>query len=209
MTVEKVIDLAVRGELKKLAVKDDTDSVISFINLGMIELYKRFPLDTEEVIIELGRVTDGNDSYERISDTVYKLPNDLMYISAAYEEDGTEIGINREDDPLSIMTISWNKIQVPVATNGAFISVIYVKEPALIVNTPEVLTEDIELPVQLVEALLHYIGYRGHGSIDGNIQAENNTHYQRFEASVQRAKTLGVITVDGPLSRNVQEKGWV
>jgi len=209
MTVEKVIDLAVKGELKKLAVKDDTDSVISFINLGMIELYKRFPLDTEEVIIELGRVTDNNDSYERISDTVYKLPNDLMYISAAYEEDGTEIGINKEDDPLSIMTISWNKIQVPVATSGAFISVIYVKEPALIVNTPEALAEDIELPVQLVEALLHYIGYRGHGSIDGNIQAENNTHYQRFEASVQRAKMLGVMTADGPLSRNVQEKGWV
>ena len=209
MTVEKVIDLAVRGELKKLAVKDDTDSIISFINLGMIELYKRFPLDTEEIIIELGRITDSNDSYERISDTVYKLPNDLMYISAAYEEDGTEIGINKEDDPLSIMTISWNKIQVPVATSGAFISVIYVKEPALIVNTPEALAEDIELPVQLVEALLHYIGYRGHGSIDGNIQAENNTHYQRFEASVQRAKMLGVMTADGPLSRNVQEKGWV
>jgi len=209
MTVEKVIDLAVKGELKKLAVKDDTDSVISFINLGMIELYKRFPLDTEEIIIELGRITDSNDSYERISDTVYKLPNDLMYISAAYEEDGTEIGINKEDDPLSIMTISWNKLQVPVATSGAFISVIYVKEPALIVNTPEALAEDIELPVQLVEALLHYIGYRGHGSIDGNIQAENNTHYQRFEASVQRAKMLGVMTADGPLSRNVQEKGWV
>jgi len=209
MTVEKVIDLAVKGELKKLAVKDDTDSIISFINLGMIELYKRFPLDTEEVIIELGRVTDNNDSYERISDTVYKLPNDLMYISAAYEEDGTEISINKEDDPLSIMTISWNKIQVPVATSGAYISVIYVKEPELIVNTPATLAEDIELPVQLVEALLHYIGYRGHGSIDGNIQAENNTHYQRFEASVQRAKTLGVMTTDGPLSRNVQEKGWV
>jgi len=209
MTVEKVIDLAVKGELKKLAVKDDTDSIISFINLGMIELYKRFPLDTEEVIIELGRVTDNNDSYERISDTVYKLPNDLMYISAAYEEDGTEISINKEDDPLSIMTISWNKIQVPVATSGAYISVIYVKEPELIVNTPATLAEDIELPVQLVEALLHYIGYRGHGSIDGNIQAENNTHYQRFEASVQRAKTLGVMTADGPLSRNVQEKGWV
>jgi len=209
MTVEKVIDLAVRGELKKLAVKDDTDSVISFINLGMIELYKRFPLDTEEVIIELGRATDGNDTYERISDTVYKLPSDLMYISAAYEEDGTEIGINKEDDPLSIMTISWNKIQVPVATSGAFISVIYVKQPTLIVNTPEMLASGIDLPVQLVEALLHYIGYRGHGSIDGNIQAENNTHYQRFEASVQRAKMLGVMTADGPLSRNVQEKGWV
>jgi len=209
MTVNKVIDLAVKGELKKLAVKDDIDSVISFINLGMIELYKRFPLDTEEVIIELGRATTGSDPYEMISNTIYKLPGDMMYISAAYEEDGSEIPINKEDNPLSIMTISWNKIQVPVATEGAFISIIYVKEPTLLENTTEGLASDIELPVQLVEALLHYIGYRGHGSIDGNIQAENNTHYQRFEASVQRAKTLGVITTDGPLSRDIHDKGWV
>jgi hypothetical protein len=209
MTVNEVIDDAVKGELKKLAVKDDTPSIVSFINLGMKELYKRFVLDTEEVIIELGRVTTDSDPYERISDTVYKMPSDMMKITAAYEEDGTEISLNKEDDPLSIMTISWNKIQVPVATPGAFISVIYVKTPARIGTKTEDLNAVLELPESLEEALLHYIGYRGHGSLDGNIQAENNTHYQRFEASVKRAESLGVLTADGPLSRDVQDKGWV
>ncbi len=208
MTVQEVINLAVKGELKKIAVKSDTDSIVSYINLGMIELYKRFPLDTEEIIITLGEPTLPEDSYTMVSSTIYKMPSDHMYITGAYEEDGSEISINKEDDPFSIMTISWNKIQVPVATDGANISIIYVRTPALIGTTDEDLEADIELPAQLIEALLHYVGYRGHGSIDGNIQAENNTHYQRFEASVNRAKVLGVVTQDGPLSRDTKGK-WV
>lgn len=208
MTVQDIIDLAVKGELKKLAVKSDTPSIVSYINLGMIELYKRFPLDTEEIIITIGEITVPEDPYQMISSTIYKLPSDHMYITGAYEEDGSEISINKEDDPFSIMTISWNKIQIPVATDGANISIIYVRTPDLIGTAPEDLALDIELPAQLTEALLHYVGYRGHGAIDGNIQAENNTHYQRFEASVNRAKMLGVVTQDGPLSRDTKGK-WV
>lgn len=206
MTIQDVIDLAVKGELKKLAVKDDVDSIVSFINLGLIELYKRFPLDTEEVVIALGQATVPTDAYQMVSNTIYEMPSDLMYIIGAYEEDGSEISINKEDDPFSIMTISWNKIQVPVATVGANIGVVYVKTPTFLSSAD--VAEELPLPVQLVEALLHYIGYRGHGSIDGNIQAENNTHYQRFEASINRAKMLGVVTQDGPLDRDTKGK-WV
>lgn len=206
MTIQDVIDLAVKGELKKLAVKDDVDSIVSFINLGLIELYKRFPLDTEEVVIALGQATVPTDAYQMVSNTIYEMPSDLMYIIGAYEEDGSEININKEDDPFSIMTISWNKIQVPVATVGANIGVVYVKTPTFLSSAD--VAEELPLPVQLVEALLHYIGYRGHGSIDGNIQAENNTHYQRFEASINRAKMLGVVTQDGPLDRDTKGK-WV
>lgn len=206
MTIQDVINLAVKGELKKLAVKDDVDSIISFINLGLIELYKRFPLGTEEVVITLGEATVPADVYQMISSTIYKMPSDLMYIIGAYEEDGSEININKEDDPFSIMTISWNKIQVPVATVGANIGIVYVKTPELL--SSDNTAQELPLPPQLIEALLHYIGYRGHGSIDGNIQAENNTHYQRFEASINRAKMLGVVTQDGPLNRDTKGK-WV
>lgn len=39
------------------------------------------------------------------------------------------IPINEEDNPASINTSSWNKIQVPVNTGGAHISIIYVAKP--------------------------------------------------------------------------------
>ena len=45
MTVQEVIDMAKFGELRnlKLGVLEDR-AIVSYINLGLIELYKRFTL---------------------------------------------------------------------------------------------------------------------------------------------------------------------
>ena len=184
MTVQQVIDLAAGSELKTLAVRTDTNAVIGYINLGLIELYKRFTLELKEHIVEL---VDGQ--------AIYTLPSDCMYIVAAYGEVDKDSGekvnilpINTEDDPLSINTISWKQVQIPLATTGSYISLIYVASPAYIVNAEEIL----ELPPQLLEALLHYIGYRARCSVDD----ANNTHYQRFELSCQRVLQLGLLTSD-------------
>lgn len=203
MTIQQVIDLAVSGELKNLSVSSDTAAVIGFINLGLIELYKRFPLEVKEHIIEL---QDGVE--------VYTMPSDYMWITAAYDEvpEGSDdvvaiIPINEEDNPLSVNTISWNKVQVPVTVTGAYISIIYVASPQYF--TANELSESIPIPVQLVEALLHYIGYRGHGALDGSIEAENNTHYQRFEASCKRIEQNGMITSDDLSMSSRNLKGFV
>ena len=54
------------------------------------------------------------------------------------------------------------------------------------------LDDELDIPEQYIEPLLHYMGYRAHGSMDGNIQTESNTHYMRFEASCNKLKELGV-----------------
>ena len=195
--------MAANGELKNLAVKTDTDAILAYLNLGLIELYKRFPLKTNEYLVEL---VEGVD--------IYTLPSDCMWIVAAYDEvpeDSPDVvsivAINEEDNPMSINTVSWDKIQVPVTLNGAYISIIYAAAPDAIDNT--MLDEEIDLPPQMLEALLHYVGYRAHGSVDGNVQAENNTHYQRFEASCNRIEQRGMITSDdlNMYARNM--KGFV
>lgn len=190
MTLQELIDLARNGELSNLSVKDDMDAVLGYINLGLIELYKRFPIETDEHLIELQDAT-----------SIYTMPSDFMWIVSAYDEvpensdkDTISIPINEEDNPLSINTISWNKIQVPVTTQGAYISVIYTSSPDIYTSSD--LSEDIPIPVQMVEPLLHYIGYRAHGAMDGNVQAENNTHYQRFEVSCRRIEEKGMFTAD-------------
>ena len=208
MTVQDIMTIAKYGELKQLPVARDDIAVISFINLGLIELYKRFILKTEEVVIHLGVTNTVDDNYKMISDTIYELPDDCMYIVAVYEEDGTEAAINEEEDLLSINTIAWNRIQVPLATYEANISVIYVASPIWL--SADNLAEQLPLPQQLTEALLHYIGYRAHGSFDGLINAENNTHYQRFERSCNKAKEDGLITADGISStKRLDKKGFV
>lgn len=210
MLVSDVVALAKAGELQQLAIKDDDVAVISFINLGLIEIYKRFPLRTEEFIIAL------QDNV-----TIYNMPSDFMYIISAYDEAPADalgqpltygpipVPINEENSPFSINTVSYNQIQVPLTTNGAYISIIYAVKPTLL--TVADLATEIAIPDALVEALLNYIGYRGHGSVDGSLQTETNTHYMRFESSCRRARELGVAIATDSLDMTLrfQDRGFV
>lgn len=190
MLVQDVIDMAAKSELSNLNVKEDTGTVLSYMNLGLIELYKRFDLEIKEHVIEL------QDSVE-----VYTMPDDFMSIVGAYGEvDETSVDVvnvlpvNVEDNPLSINTINWYQVQIPLALTGSYVSIVYSATAPYLTDAN--LAERAPIPIGLMEALLHYIGYRGHAALDGNVQAENNTHYQRFEASCSRAKENGVITAD-------------
>lgn len=202
--------MAKAGELKNLVL--DTDTILAALNLGIIELYKRFPLRVEEAIVTL-----GNKEYYKMdgTDPDVDMPTDApyMWIVRAYGEvpmdcdvSVNELPINDEDSLLSINTVNWCTIQVPASIDNETISLIYVAAPVLL--TAGDLNKTLPIPPQLYEALLHYVGYRAHGALDGNIQAENSTHYQRFEASCQRAKESGMYTTDS-MEMDRDMKGFV
>lgn len=200
MTLQNVVDLAKNGVLKNIAIKNDVDAIVGYINLGLIELYKRFPMDTKEVILTLGSDGTVKDPYTMIDDVTYQMPSDFMYLVAAYDEVPemsidlvSPIPINEEDNPLSINTIAWNKIQIPVVVTGAYVSIIYASSPKYYLSSE--LAEDIPIPVQFVDALLAYLGYAGHASVSASEQ-ENNVYYNRFEMSCNTVKTFGVFTTD-------------
>ncbi len=193
-TVQEIIDIAKYGELRQLSMKDDAEAMMSYISLGVNEIYKRFPINTQEQMVDL--VTNT---------TTYRLAPDCMYVLAAYDEDGVELSINDETDEFSILTPSFNTIQVPTPETGLSISIIYAASHPKITSV----NDGVNLPPQFLEALLHYIGYRAHGSMDGLINTENNTHYMRFEASCSKIKTLGLITHDNNASTKFEDKGFV
>lgn len=196
MTVNNVITQLRSAEFKGLSTKgfSDTD-ILSYVNLGLIELYKRFKLKTSESIIDL-----TND------DTIYELPEDCMYVLEVYDEDGDIYSLNDEDDQLSILTPSWNEIQVPNPEEGASISVIYIANPDWLTDVEST----IPIPAQMLEALLHYCGYRGHLAQNGDAQSENNVHYIRFEASCKRLSELGLFAQDDlNYKLTTQDKGYV
>ena len=205
MLVSDVIIDAKYGELQQLAVKGNDEAVLSYINMGMLELYKRFNLRTEEALVTL----EANSTIYVLDSTLDNVDMlddcDLVYIQEVYGEDGKAIPVNLEDDPLSILTPSYDTIQVPNPEDGTVISVIYSATPTRLTDV----TDAIRLPMSLYEALLHYVGYRGHGSIDGNINTENNTHYMRFEKSCNTAKEYGLTTVDEVPLRAVEVKGFL
>lgn len=207
MLISQVIDQARSGELSNLTDTIFTDTrVLSYINLGTIELYKRFQLRSAEAIITMEDMStlytlDGNDT--RVSMDANAM--DIMAIQEAYDESGANLSINVENDELGIMTPTFNQVQIPNPAEGERIGVIYTAGPLWVTAV----TDTLALPISLLEALLHYIGYRAHGSVNGNVDAENNTHYQRFEASVARAKLLGLVTQDQIAERDVNNKGFL
>lgn len=190
MTVGQVIDLAKFSELNGLGIASNDVAVIGFLNLGMLELYKRFTLKYEEYLITL----DENVS-------MYTMPSDYMWIVAAYGDLDVRSGdfvnlipINEEDNPLSINTAGWNKIQIPVNTGGTHISIIYVAKPTM--YTVEDKDVEIDLPPQMIESLLAYIGYRGNSTIDSGLQTEDNAWYVRFDSGCNKIKQESMLNSD-------------
>ena len=205
MLVSQIIDLAASSELRNLAVRTDTDAVIGFINLGMLELHKRFTLRSEEAIITMrdGKALyslDGTDS-----DVTITNPADFIVIVACSDEVGDVLTINDESNSLGIMTPSYNTVEIINVTDGARLSVIYRSSVAFITSK----TDNVVLPPQLLESLLNYIGYRGNSTITADARAENNTHYMRFEHSCQRVLDNGLINEDDMKSYKFEEKGFV
>jgi hypothetical protein len=206
MTIGDIVNLVRYSELNNIVLKDDLDAIISFMNLGLIELYKKFPLRVEEHIIKL------SDSTE-----IYSMPSDYMWIIAAYDEvmlpnssrNVELIPVNEEDNPLGINTIGFNQIQVPLNVDGEYISIIYAASPERIYTAADV-NEQVPVPPQMVTALLSYIGYRAHLSISGNIQNENNVHYKRFEDACVEIERKGMYNTDDlSMKQRIYDKGFV
>ena len=215
MTLQQVIDLAKKTELKNAAaVKEDAEAVLGYINLGLMELYKRFPLSTEEVIVTLGQDGTVDQPYTMISNTIYKMPTNYMYIVGAYGEvpddslaETAELPINEENNPTSVNTVDWNKVQVPGTVVGENISIIYAAAPEYYEITD--LDEVLPIPTQLLDALMAYIGWKGYSSIDP-ARAENAAYYQKFEAACNVAREYGVINSDDMyMSTRVSDRGFV
>ena len=220
MKLSFILAQARNGELAGLSKVDKSDEkVVGYLNMALIALYNRFQLATEEAIITLRPdinkiiyTMDSTDADVTVSGAAMK-DNDFMSIIAAFEENGDEIPVNDEQNPYSIFTTSYNKIQIPLLAQSGYVSVIYRKNPDLVTyvdnGSGDAVEASVSLPLQLLEPALHYIGYRAHGAVDGNVNAENNTHYTRFINSCNQVEVLGIITADDTTHVPVQHKGYV
>lgn len=220
MKLSLILAQARAGELAGLSTVDKTDEkIVRYVNLGLIALYNRFQLSTEEAIITLRPDIPKNIYTLNSTDPDVRVAgqpmtdDEFMCIVAAYEENGRDIPINHEGNPYSLFTVSYNQVQVPLLSNNGYLSILYRKNPVLVTYVDDgngnATDCDVPLPLQLLEPLLHYIGYRAHGAVDGNINTENSTHYTRYLAACNQALDMGVMTADDTISAPVWEKGFV
>lgn len=206
MKVSEVVSLAQKSELRALAVAKDPEAIIQFINLGLLRLYNIFPLKTEEHIIEL---VEGM--------SIYDLPDDFMYITGAYESppevkhlsgvygdaprgadlNSLPLPINEANNPRSVNTVNFHQVQVPLTIQGAHVGLIYVQKPEWF--TEDDLDKEVPLPDHLIQPLLYFIAFKGHGAlrVDGQ-QSEGDVYYARFQRACDELKRQGTsIASDG------------
>ena len=207
MIIQEVVNLAKYSELSGVAAKGDIDAITAFVNLGMLELYTRFPIHVEEYVLTL---VDGT--------SVYTMPTGFMYATRAYGE-STKTGvlkaipltINEDEDPYGIFFTSWNTIQVDEPATDTSIYIDYVAKPVFVTSEEaEDGVTELDLPDTLIDALLSYIGYRAHLGIRSDSQSENNSHWLRFERSCKKARELGVAFPIGSMSmlNRIADRGF-
>ena len=186
MTLQEIVDAARYSELHGVAMKDNNAAIITFINLGMLELYKRFPLKIKEYVVAVST-----------SNFFGKLPSDFMYALSAQDNSGQDgalqdIAINDPNSDVGISIPSYKELQIPYIEDRirTIVSLVYVaKPPSYSISDLE---SELELPETLINCLLHYVGYKAHLGVKGDGQAENNAHWLRFDRSCKEARELGV-----------------
>ena len=216
MRLKTIIANARNRELKNLSPKDKTDEVIiSYINIALTELYSIFQLRTDELVLSLktGKTVyklNGTDPDVYRGGVLYT-GNDFMAVVKAFDENG-EISVNNSNDKMSVFTIAYNKIQVPYATTGEHIALVYRTAPTEVVyeddGSGNAEDAEVELPIHMMEALLSHIGYSAYSSIDTAQELETDKHMHRFDRACQRLEAYGLVPQD-TLDLNVDRKGFM
>ena len=223
MKLQKLFEHLTLGELKQLGIggyeeykaiqEKDYPEIVSHLNLGLINLYTRFPLLEKELVLET-----RPDQQLYVLSSKYAEPNkgwyiqganndDLIRINSAYLGD-TELPINDEYSATGIYLPSYNSIQIPFATGSEEISIIYRAKPE---KVPLDLEYEIPLPEVLTEALLVFIEYRIRKSMGGEqgtvLGQQALQMYEMFCGEIERKNILN--NADNSVCIRARERGWV
>lgn len=199
------------------------ERIVSYINLGLTEIYKRFFLRSREIDIQ---------QYEQLN--TYKLhsdfaqsnvaslepikyivdtaddpfQDDILKVEEVYDEEGTKLSLNDITDEYSVYTPAYNIIQIPYPSDTATCSVQYranhPKIPVALTTDPA--TVEVEIPNSLYIALLQYVGYRA--NLLSNPERSVD-YWQQFEKSCAHVDRLGLEVQGEPGDWRFDDHGWV
>lgn len=227
MLVSEFKSYLVHGELSQLDLGADIGNnlqlpkLVASINLGLTELYKRFPINLKEVIIQLNNwqtnytissahaesqmPPEGNpDNYYVKDSEYYPFTDDILSIEQVFNEDGEELPLNDENLKYSLFTVGHNVISHPYPEDENAITVIYRAHSAKIA----VDSTEIDIPQQFVEPLVNYVAHRVFAGINMS-SAEAINYYARFEASCALINNLGLYAKPSNTNMRLENSGWV
>lgn len=221
MKVSDVIATARSCELSNLSTSSFTDSrIIQFINLGIIELSKRFVISTKAEQIKTSVYTSMYtlrspdvigilDIYDKTGralvsqvlsddeDYDYKLINNTTFLYKHKSDYKTTEEVN----PITGIEV----LQYTKEPDNELM-VIYSAVADLVLNT----TDDLTIPLVFLDPLVAYIGYKASHSITQAQSGggENIASLTKFEASCRLLENSVYVGQTNLMSKSIQSKGF-
>lgn len=234
MKIKRIIEHLQTGVLSKINLGGNTEmgitsynypTIISAIELGMLELSQYFNLQQREVFIKqedhikiyeldikyAQTNTDSTEPYKYIKDSVDNpFIGDVLRIEAVYDELGNEFVLNDITNEFSLFTPSLISVQVPKPNAENTISVIYSAGGRELQKTgPNVLDQEIYLPQVLLQALLMFVASQVVLSKD-SLEAKNESMIfeRKFKEAIVLAINYGANVKDNVANTNVERNKW-
>ena len=196
MYVKDVMDMAKISSLNNLAIAKNDDALIKFIYLGVSELYRRFNLSikSETVLIN-----------ENLN--LYELRNsDVSLLLSVYDKLGRELKqtdvFNSNDYDYKLLNFRSFLLKKPF--NGILFAV-YKASPIVFKDSDDI----IDLPDAMIDALLTYVAYVGHSTINRDNINEASAYSQRFDLACRELEMQGYKIPLHTETLALQTKGFV
>lgn len=211
------------GEAESEPDPHQYEQIVSYINLGMTEIYKRFFLRSVEIYVQeheeistyLLHSNFAQSNIASVEDPKYIMDtadnpfqDDILKIEEVYDEEGNRYALNDTSDELSIYTPTFRSIQVPYPDDEVTIAVQYrANHPRIVVDvSTEAADIEVAIPNSLYEALLYFVGSRAHKATNAEKSAD---YWQMFKRSVTDVERLGLEVQGEPGDWRFDEHGWV
>ena len=198
MKLKEIIDSLKYGELINISWDNANrlPQIITQINLGLLNLYTRFPILEKSVAIrqfpqislyhltkEYARSNeDSNQTIRYILDTPFEpFEEDILQITGATDEFGLPVPLNDDNNPNSWFIPAYNQLQIPNAKLGDTAFLIYKAKPKYIDPKTTDFDQDVYLPQILLDPLLNYVTYKIYLGLGGENAQLAQGYQQLYE----------------------------
>ena len=195
MLVQDIVDLA-KIKLQNLTVAKNDSALIKFIFLGVAELYRRFNLSIKSETI----TTNENLA-------LYELRNsDVSMLLGIYNVAGKELTQTDVYDSQNYdyKLVNYRSFLLRKPFNGILYTV-YKASPVIFKDGHD----EIDLPDAMIDALLCYVSYMSHTTINRDNINESNIYQQRFDAACRELETQGYKIPLSSETLSLHAKGFV
>lgn len=195
MTVGELLEL-VKIRLQNLIVSEKDNALITFVNMGLGDLYRKFNLLLRSETIDVNRDL-----------ALYELRNgDVQMLLAVYDKLGREL---RQSDVLDSMDydykiVNYRSFLLRKPFDGYLFSV-YKASPIPLKDV----NDTIILPESMLPALLTYVDYMANNTINRDNQQATVQTYQAYTAQCQELEMQGFKIPLNTEKVAVQAKGFV